>query len=84
MTPHILRHSLVTHLLRAGWDLKQVQEHLRHKSIATTEQYLTTSPRQGATLLRTRHPWQAKAPGTFGRLEAAMGAMSEEMMRLRS
>jgi len=40
ITPHSLRHSCATHMLRQGRDLKTVQMVLGHRNLATTSLYL--------------------------------------------
>jgi site-specific recombinase XerD len=56
VTPHMIRHTLGTLLLRCGADLRVVQEVLGHASIATTQRYTHISKEHLLSTLRTRHP----------------------------
>ena len=56
VTPHMIRHSVATLLLRCGADIRVVQEVLGHASIATTQRYTHVSKDQLLSTLRARHP----------------------------
>lgn len=56
VTPHMLRHTVATLLLRNGADLRVVQEFLGHASITSTQRYTHVSKRHLQEVLRARHP----------------------------
>jgi integrase/recombinase XerD len=56
VTPHMLRHTVATLLLRNGVDIRMVQEFLGHTSIATTQRYVHIVKEHMIKELRNRHP----------------------------
>ena len=64
VTPHMLRHTVATLLVRNGADIRVVQEVLGHSTIATTQQYVHVAKEQLRRELRKHHPncYLASAP----------------------
>ena len=63
VSPHMLRHSFATHLLKRGADIRHVQQLLGHASIETTEIYTRVAVKDLQDVLERAHPRdRAKLP----------------------
>lgn len=56
VTPHMIRHTIATLLLRNGADIRVVQEFLGHASIATTQRYTHITKQHLVSVLGLSHP----------------------------
>jgi integrase/recombinase XerD len=71
VTPHMLRHTVATLLLRNDVDIRVVQEFLGHASIATTQRYTHVTKEHMVRVLRKRHPSLSLRASKRGKVKSA-------------
>ncbi|MGB5941432.1 MAG: tyrosine-type recombinase/integrase [Leeuwenhoekiella sp.] len=62
-SPHMLRHSFATHLLKGGADITAVKDLLGHSSLAATQVYTHNSIAELTKAYRNAHPRNKKKDG---------------------
>ena len=63
LSPHLLRHTMATHLLDRGADLMAVKDLLGHASLSSTQIYTHVKMDQMKKLYRQAHPHASSQKG---------------------
>ena len=59
-TPHSLRHSFASHILRGGTDIRSIQELLGHSSLTSTQIYTKLDEKSLLDVYDKSHPLSKK------------------------
>jgi integrase/recombinase XerC len=82
--PHVLRHSMASHVLQSSGDLRAVQELLGHANIATTQIYTRLDWQHLAQSYDAAHPRARGRPGSEAGSQAGSRAGSRPESRAAS
>ena len=66
ITCHSFRHTIATHLIKEGADLREVQEYLGHRRIKNTEIYTRLFPEDLKAAVEKSHPREKRYGGENG------------------
>lgn len=77
LTPHKLRHLMLTHLMDNGLDLYEVSRYARHRSLASTEIYLHLADAKLARQVNKIHEQQWKRLEALFQEQQAQGEASD-------
>jgi integrase/recombinase XerC len=73
VSPHVLRHTCATHLLKGGADVRHVQQLLGHRRLDTTALYTRVDISDLQAVVRRAHPREREV----SRRGRAAGAAAE-------
>ena len=84
VSPHIIRHSFATHLLKSGAGIREVQILLGHKSIKSTQIYINLNQKHLKAEYEKYHPLENELFfDVYGREKGALGGKLEKILIIK-